>query len=1235
MSIGSIFWLCILLILVFSARLGCLSFNVTRYSVARITSSIISVILVYMTVQINVLTCYTDVEGCGITANTQMDVQINSTYNSAFLHQRDSHRVCPLPQYIPLSAMLCLLSVGVFLRTPIFVKAILATLIAAMFTSIIEMTHSSLFVCYDNVAHPLIPLNVVGVVAILATWLAVLIHGRQVEWTARLDFLWNSQANDEKREMHELKEGNRRILFNLLPAHVAVHFLCNQNANNMELYHQYYARVGVMFASIPNFAEFYMELDGNQQGVECLRLLNEIIVEFDQLLDEDKFQSVDKIKTIGATYMCAVGLMPEYRIMDTVDSASTYLAILADLFFAMKERLRDINENSYNNFLLRVGINLGPVVAGVIGARKPQYDIWGNTVNVASRMESTGKADHCQITEDVYQLLKDQYRFQCRGTVKVKGKGDMTTYFLLSKLQPGEMANQYSDPTEPQYSSVYGEVGEVQRSNERNTSSDRGSSSGETSVEEAYMGQQLQMPNFLWGTNSPCEAGGISLPVNPLKKKRESFALQTIVDEEVDSDDEQGPSYAAPAPIIVTSPCKAASTPPRSFFAKSLSMDLAQQSHQLLNQGSGTSVGGGGAGTNSSSICSQGLGVRQNERPRGRCASEDSLADRLPTADDSLTSPPTPTPSAECNRDPCATSESADSNDDGDTRSESGDASSGEILCESLSALRWVYPEITTTIVDEPGQDGHNLGQGQNTPNGVSTAAATSAASCQQTCQVLIRRPWKPSPAAGETFVDLKEQSVPLSVSADLDRILERLDEVDGEYAPPDDSASQRSHCSPHPTASPTQLAPVAPTPTIANSDNDSSTSNSRNSRDNHTHSPPTNNSSFVSHYKCPEQAENLGAWESGSIGTTGCSRDQPRQAEVVKLSPLSPTKSTASDATYDEGSMRIHPRAAPHRFGFSPHRSSLGSQGGGGQLPGHTPLQGMMAFASFSPPASRFSRSASLKSSAFSSRTDDDERSVVPLFRQTSLPVAPIATSSMRPSKLLRRAQQSSCDSSAPLMSSELDSHAESLAGLWEDEARSEASSMLAMAGESDFGCDIDEESRDGRSSRSSRSSRRTEDSVDSEQSRLLNEDEEDFIYDSDEFEAGFSAMKMKQQGRHAADAMTESEQDLLYAECETSGLGGLRFDGVGGVSRFFDGQAFMKRLTDSPRDNDNATSAMQSSSASNKQRLHHKQRQQQLQLQQQHEDDHSASVRGGEIAVDTEGDKDDYPDNTNQPPH
>lgn len=87
---------------------------------------------------------------------------------------------------------------------------------------------------------------------------------------------------------------------------------------------------------------------------------------------------------------------------------------------------------------LVVGINIGPVVAGVIGARKPQYDIWGNTVNVASRMDSTGLPNHIQVTEEAYLVLKSYpYEFQCRGKVKVKGKGDMTTYFLTDRKQPG------------------------------------------------------------------------------------------------------------------------------------------------------------------------------------------------------------------------------------------------------------------------------------------------------------------------------------------------------------------------------------------------------------------------------------------------------------------------------------------------------------------------------------------------------------------------------------------------------------------------------------------------------------------------------------------------------------------------------------------------------------------------------------------------------------------------------
>ena len=167
-------------------------------------------------------------------------------------------------------------------------------------------------------------------------------------------------------------------------------------------------------------------------------------MDFDELLGDERFRAIDKIKTIGSTYMAAIGLIPELRIQEEADdggsSAITAIIELTEYIFAMREKLSNLNEHSYNNFMLRVGMNIGPVVAGVIGARKPQYDIWGNTVNVASRMDSTGLPNHTQVTEDIYEVLKSsQYEFQCRGKVKVKGKGEMTTYFLTGRRAASTM----------------------------------------------------------------------------------------------------------------------------------------------------------------------------------------------------------------------------------------------------------------------------------------------------------------------------------------------------------------------------------------------------------------------------------------------------------------------------------------------------------------------------------------------------------------------------------------------------------------------------------------------------------------------------------------------------------------------------------------------------------------------------------------------------------------------------
>jgi class 3 adenylate cyclase len=110
------------------------------------------------------------------------------------------------------------------------------------------------------------------------------------------------------------------------------------------------------------------------------------------------------------------------------------LIALTDFAFSMMQVLQSINKDCFNEFKLRIGINIGPVVAGVIGATKPQYDIWGNAVNVASRMESTGVMGAIQVPEETKDILSDYgYLCECRGKIYVKGKGEMVTYIVKSK----------------------------------------------------------------------------------------------------------------------------------------------------------------------------------------------------------------------------------------------------------------------------------------------------------------------------------------------------------------------------------------------------------------------------------------------------------------------------------------------------------------------------------------------------------------------------------------------------------------------------------------------------------------------------------------------------------------------------------------------------------------------------------------------------------------------------------
>ncbi|XP_057344521.1 adenylate cyclase type 4 isoform X5 [Manis pentadactyla] len=278
--------------------------------------------------------------------------------------------------------------------------------------------------------------KLMGAISFFIFFFTLLVLARQNEYYCRLDFLWKKKLRQEQEETETMENLTRLLLENVLPAHVAPQFI-GQNRRNEDLYHQSYECVCVLFASVPDFKEFYSESDINHEGLECLRLLNEIIADFDELLSKPKFSGVEKIKTIGSTYMAATGLNATSG-QDTQQDAErscSHLGTMVEFAVALGSKLDVINKHSFNNFRLRVGLNHGPVVAGVIGAQKPQYDIWGNTVNVASRMESTGVLGKIQVTEETARALQSLgYTCYIRGVIKVKGKGQLCTYFLNTDL---------------------------------------------------------------------------------------------------------------------------------------------------------------------------------------------------------------------------------------------------------------------------------------------------------------------------------------------------------------------------------------------------------------------------------------------------------------------------------------------------------------------------------------------------------------------------------------------------------------------------------------------------------------------------------------------------------------------------------------------------------------------------------------------------------------------------------
>ncbi len=213
----------------------------------------------------------------------------------------------------------------------------------------------------------------------------------------------NQQLDQERRKSEQL-------LLNILPPPIATRLKAGQRdiADG-------FADATVLFADLVEFTQLAERLPPN----DLVQLLNVVFSAFDQLTE--RF-GLEKIKTIGDAYM-VVGGLPMER--------SDHAEAIAELALAMQREVKRLRAETGEALELRIGINTGPVTAGVIGTKKFIYDLWGDTVNLASRMESHGIAGAIQVSAATYERLRSQYRFSPRRDVAVKGKGLMTTYVLV------------------------------------------------------------------------------------------------------------------------------------------------------------------------------------------------------------------------------------------------------------------------------------------------------------------------------------------------------------------------------------------------------------------------------------------------------------------------------------------------------------------------------------------------------------------------------------------------------------------------------------------------------------------------------------------------------------------------------------------------------------------------------------------------------------------------------------
>ncbi|XP_033632435.1 adenylate cyclase type 9-like [Asterias rubens] len=270
-----------------------------------------------------------------------------------------------------------------------------------------------------------------AIIDVILLLVLVLFLNREFEISYRLNFYGGVEAGSDREQMQQEKEEAEDLLHQIIPVFVT------EQMRSTSKFSQNHEQVAVIFCSVVNFIDFYEE--AYQGGKECIRVLHELISDFDNLLSWEQFESVEKIKTIGSTYMAACGLHPPTQEDEDIPNRS--LIIMMDFAMEMISQVKVFNSEILNitsgafEFIPRIGYNHGRLTSGVIGTTKLLYDIWGDTVNVASRMDSTGLAGSVQVAEHSKTALEPYYMFEYRGPIKVRGKGEMTTFLCKGKRE--------------------------------------------------------------------------------------------------------------------------------------------------------------------------------------------------------------------------------------------------------------------------------------------------------------------------------------------------------------------------------------------------------------------------------------------------------------------------------------------------------------------------------------------------------------------------------------------------------------------------------------------------------------------------------------------------------------------------------------------------------------------------------------------------------------------------------